>query len=92
MVIKLVPEHVEGNKFLMSKIAKPIQVTCFNAEFYNSCKGLARAFLERANTSDVLSKNHVILTHIHSLIHEVLAVTTQAERQKLSASPSASET
>ena len=51
---------------IVKNITQPIQVMCFNAELhtlYNSCEGLARAFLERINT---VSKNRVILTCIHS--------------------------
>ena len=54
---------------------------------YNSCKGLVRAFLERIDTVDVLSKNSVVLTHIHSFtmwLHKQ----KRDMRQKLPASPS----
>ena len=42
---------------------------CRTALSFNCCEGQVRAFLERINTADtadVLSKNRVILTHVHS--------------------------
>ena len=62
---------------------------CFNAELYtlyNSCEGLARAFLERINTADAICKNCVILTHVHSFTRQPHKQKKDM-RQKLSTSP-----